>query len=467
MPRAIGFLLLPIFTRILSPADYGQLSVALSVTAVASIVFALGFEVAVFRGLFQLEGDAEGRSALVRNLWTFLIPTPLAMAAVCWVVVAPILGTSNILSPGRLALSLMGAATLVAATTVPLAALRADNRVRDYMILNGSITMTSTVLTLALVAWLRVGVDGWLVALIVANTLGLAVAMRIVPYTGPRPFDSSAVKKTLPLSVSVVPHFAALWALQLADRVLVATLLTLSAAGVYSLASNLALPMYIIVLGFGQAFMPDFAHAGQANRRQDALRRTIALQVGVVAALCVACALLGPPLVHLLDQRYSAAAPLIPWLVLGYGFLGLYAIPMNGITLTHGRTNGLIVVSSAGAATNIGLIVTLGPVYGVEAVAIASAVGYAVLLVAVMLFARYRHATLDYPWARICAAVGLGAVGYAGGLLSSSNDAFAASVTVRMSWIVATSAAVLGVSMVSRDRVQQAKSRFGNRTSGT
>jgi len=169
IPRAVGFLLLPIFTRILSPADYGQLSVALSVTAVASILFALGFEVAVFRGLFQLEGDAEGRSALVRNLWTFLIPAPLAMAAVCWVVVAPILGTSNVLSPGRLALSLLGAAILVSATTVPLAALRADNRVRDYMILNGLITVTSTVLTLALVAWLRVGVDGWLVALIVAT----------------------------------------------------------------------------------------------------------------------------------------------------------------------------------------------------------------------------------------------------------------------------------------------------------
>lgn len=104
VPRAVGFLLLPIFTRILAPADYGQLSVALSVTAVASIVFALGFEVAVFRGLFQLAGDQAARTQFLRSTWTFLLFAPPLMATVCAVVLAPTLGSSHVLSAGRLTL---------------------------------------------------------------------------------------------------------------------------------------------------------------------------------------------------------------------------------------------------------------------------------------------------------------------------------------------------------------------------
>jgi O-antigen/teichoic acid export membrane protein len=440
--RGIGFLLLPVFTRILSPSDYGQLSVALSVNSVASLVFALGLDVAVFRGLFQLSDDPPTRARFFRSIWTFLMVAPLLMALVAMIVLAPILGTSQILSVGFLALSLTAAVVSVAATTVPLAVLRAENRIRHYLLVTGSIAITSTCLTVILVVWVRTGIVGWLVSLIVANLIGFGLAIRVVPYARPRPFDFPAVRKALRLSLPIVPHFASLWALQLADRVLVATLLSTAAAGVYSLASNLALPMFMVVLGFGQAFMPDYARAGKAGGSKDSLRRTIALQVAVVATLCVACALLAPVAVHLLtDARYDSAAALVPWLVLGYGFLGLYAIPMNGLTLTHGRTQRVFIVSGFGAVTNIGLIVGLAPVYGLEAVAIASAVGYGVLLACVLLFASYRHATLRYPRRRIAATLGLALAGYMGGVLSSS-DTSVADVVIRSAWSVAAAGAI-------------------------
>jgi O-antigen/teichoic acid export membrane protein len=449
IPRAVGFLLLPVFTRILSPADYGQLSVALSVNAVASIVFALGFEIAVFRGLYRLENDPRGRVQFLRTTWTFLIYAPLLMATVCTAVLAPVLGSSDVLSATRLTLSLFGAAIFVAATTVPLVLFRAENRVRDYMSLNLAVAATTTALTLALVVGFRIGVEGWLLAVIVGNAVGLAFAVRRIPYARPRPFDWETITRTLRLSLPVVPHFAALWTLQLADRVLVATLLSLTAAGVYSLGSNLALPVYMIVIGFGQAFMPDYAQATRSGGGIG-LRRTISLQVGVVAALTAVCALLAPLAVRFLDTSYASAAALVPWLVLGYAFLGLYAIPMNGVTLTHGRTRGLILVSGTGAATNIGMIIALGPRYGVEAVAIASAVGYAVLLAAVLVFAKAQDAALEYPWKRICAALLIGLVGYACGAVSTQGATFLFALVGRAAWSVITVAAIAAASLGPR-----------------
>lgn len=454
-PRAVGFALLPVFTRVLAPSAYGQLSVALSVITVASIFFALGFDVAVFRNVIRLESDPPARARFVSSTWTFLLVVPWLMAIACGVVLVPVLGASHVLSAGRLVLALVGAALAVGATTVPMVVLRAENRFRDYMTMTASNMIVSTGLSLVLVVWIHGGVVGYLFSVIVGNLVTFAIALRIVPYSRPKPFDRLMVRETLGLSMPIVPHFISLWALQLADRFLVAAILGTAAAGLYSVASNLALPMFIIVLGFGQAFMPAYARAADAENAAESLRLTIASQVAVMSVLCLTCAALAPPAIHLLtDSRYASAAGLAPWIVLGYGFQGFYAIPMNGITLTHGKTKGLALVSGTGAATNIGLIVWLAPMYGLEAVAIASAVGYAALLVGVCFFAIYRRAKLPYPWIRIVAVVGFTLAGYAGCALTSGETSIA-SVVVRIMWIAATTC-VVGIAAIGTDSLSDA-----------
>ena len=455
-PRAVGFALLPVFTRVLSPSAYGQLSVALSVSSVAAILFALGFDFAVFRNVFLLENDPPARKRFVNSTWTFLLISPWVIAAACGAVLAPILGASNVLSSSRLILALVGAATAVAGTTVPMVIFRAENRLRDYIILTASNTFVSTGLSLVWVVWIHGGVFGYLLSVIAGNVVTLIVAFRTVPYARPKPFDLGMVRETLKLSLPIVPHFISLWALQLADRFLVATILGTAAAGLYSVASNLALPMFIIVLGFGQAFMPTYARAGKDDNSDASLRATIASQVAVMSALCLACSALAPPAIHFLaDSRYSSAASLAPWIVLGYGFQGFYSIPMNGITLTHGRTRGLPIISGTGAATNIGLIVWLAPKYGLEAVAIASAIGYAALLAGVSLFAAYKRARLPYPWLRILATVSLALAGYAGCALSSGETSLL-DVVIRLVWIVITTFMIGVVSIGTRNLRDQA-----------
>jgi O-antigen/teichoic acid export membrane protein len=443
-PRGIGFALLPVFTRVLGPSAYGQLSVALSLTTVAAILFALGFDVATFRNVIRLENDPPARAQFVRSTWTFLLVAPWVMALVCGAILVPILSASDVLSSGFLILALIGAAISVGAITVPMVVLRTENRFRHYMYMTASNVIVSTGLSLVLVVWIHGGVVGYLSSVIAGNFATLLVAFRVIPYSRPRPFDAAMVRDTLKLSLPIVPHFVSLWALQLADRFLVAALLGTAAAGLYSVASNLALPMFIIVLGFGQAFMPAYARAGKESDGKRSLHPTIAAQVAVMSILCLTCAALAPPAIRFLtESQYAPAAGLAPWIVLGYGFQGFYAIPMNGITLFHGNTKGLAIVSGTGAAINIGLIVWAAPIYGLEAVAIASAVGYAALLAGVCLFAVYRRARLTYPWPRIFAIVSLAALGYAGCVLTT-GDTGVVDVVVRLAWI-ATATSIIGV----------------------
>ena len=82
LQRASIFLLLPFVTRVMSPAEYGRLSLVLSAASAASIFFACGLDLAIFRTFFQLADDPRAQRRYVNSLWVFLVVMPMAGAAV-------------------------------------------------------------------------------------------------------------------------------------------------------------------------------------------------------------------------------------------------------------------------------------------------------------------------------------------------------------------------------------------------
>jgi len=413
LQRAVTFLLLPLYTRVLAPAEYGRLAIGLAIFAVASFLLEFGLGLAIYRNLFQFADDPNKRERFVQSIWSFLLGAPSIAAAFLTVAIFPVLGLHSVITIVELGLSLLSAALCVSATTVPFALLRSEQRLREFLILVTITTVSSTALTLGLVVGLRDGATGWLLALAISYGVTLIAAMRVVPYRRPHPYDGGLVIEALRLSVPVIPHFTAMWALQLADRLLLAALTTVGAVGIYSLASNLAVPMALLVTGFNQGFMPSYARAGTSADPSRQLAPLISVQVALVAIICVAGCLLGPPAVHVAaDARYVKAAGLVGWIILGYAFLGLYSIPMNGVTLTAGQTKRIYLVSIPAALANLGLIAGFVPVFGLRAAAVASAAGYAILLAGVAAYARVVKSGLRYPWRRIAPTLAVAAVGY-------------------------------------------------------
>jgi O-antigen/teichoic acid export membrane protein len=455
--RAVIFLLLPIFTRVLTPAEYGQLSILLSIFAVAIIVFACGTDLTIFRSIVQLEDEPGKLSELVAQVWTFLILAPILIAAIVSLAAAPFLAGSTLISPIDLALTLFLSAVYVGATTLPLSLLRAQQRLTDFVHLNLiSALLTPALITVALVV-LDGGVQGWLIASLIGSLLTLLVAFKIVPYSIPQRLATPALWGLLRSSLPVMPHFLAMWSLQLADRVLLAVLVSAGALGVYSLGANAALPVLVVLVGINQALMPEYARAGKgsfpdAAERLRGIARVIELQVGCVVFVCLACALLVPVAINLfLDAEFHAAANLAPWFVLGYGLFGLESIPMNGVTLTHGHTRWVWVASILAAAVNLVGIYAFTPSYGLQAAAIATAVGYGVLLIAVELYATALSARLPYRWRLIIALILAGSITYGFALLTSGNSTYR-DLIIRSLWVGIAAAAVAG--MLGRARIR-------------
>lgn len=433
--RALMFLLLPVFTRVLSPAEYGRLSIALAVTGAAYIVFGFSLDVSVFRSYFQLSDDRGRQEQFIRTVWTFTLTVPIALATVIGVLALPVVSASGVFGPTDVLLSLLAAALLVGASTVPLSLLRAQRRLRDFLTLTIGGAVVNVTAILIAVLGLRAGVTGWLVAVVLANAFLVVIALRVVPFSRSERFDPRMLREALRFSLPIIPHYVAHWSLQLADRLVLAAVTTASAVGVYSLAANLALPAMVAVQSLNQGFMPFFARAGKTSDELPNLTRMIRVQVALVCMLTLAgCALAGPAVHLIASPEYWGAASLTPWIVLGYGFMGLYLILMNGITLTLGRTDRIWMITVVSAGVNLSAVAFLVPVFGLEAAAVAAAAGYGVLLAGVLAHSFRVGNPVGHPWGMIAAAILVSAAGYIGATLTAGDETVL-EACIRVAWV--------------------------------
>lgn len=434
--RALAFLLLPLYTTVLSPAEYGRISILLSIAGATAVLLAGGMDYSLNRRFFLLQDDPVGQRRFVRSLWRALAYASGAITVVAVGLVLGLMHDSVTLRRTDLALAIAGSALFVAATTVPLGVLRAQQRLREYLVLSAVSALAASALTVVFVVGLGMGVTGWFVAMIGANAVSLVAAMLIVPWGRLERFDGRGVRDALALGLPLVPHFLASWSLVLADRLVLSGLVTASALGVYSLGANFALPAMILVGALSQGFIPTYAHAGVEAGHGERLRETITLQATVVIVVGTVLALLAPPLAIMVSPaEYEGGAAMIPWITLGYTFLGLYGIPMNALSMIAGRTRVIWLFTLLGAGTNIGLIYLLVPWQGIMGAAIASAAGYFVLLAGVGSYAASVHIGLSVDWAQIVRVGVVAILTYTAAAVTTSSVGWE-SIALRCAWLL-------------------------------
>lgn len=447
--RIVGFVMLPIYTRVISPAEYGVLSVLVSVATGAGVIFAAGLDLAIYRTYFELEDDPERQDHFIHSIWRFLVIFPtisaFALAALAWVVI----GDHQYFTEFDVLLALLGSAMNIAATTLPLAVLRAKQALRPYLIVTAVTTAVAPLCGVIFVVVLGTGLRGFLLAGLIANVATLIAAGVVMPWRRHITFQRKLVSKALKFSVPLVPHFFSHWALQVADRLVIAGLVSATSLGLYGLGSNVAAPFMMAVLSLNAGFMPTYAKAGTKGGLGAALREAVVLQIALVVTITLGGMLLGSSVVEIMaPPSYHGAGSLVAWIVLGYGFLGLYYIPMNGATLGAGRSRYAWTATLASACVNISLLFFFVPTYGVHFAAVASALGYLVLLILIAIYAHARPNPVSYEWGRIVPLFLAAGLIYAAAMATTPGDPIAA-LLLRTLWLGGFAGLLIAFGVVS------------------
>jgi O-antigen/teichoic acid export membrane protein len=400
--RGIGFLLLPLYTRVLSVEEYGQLAVVLTISAGVSTLLSFGLETAVFRTYILLHDAPEKRSAFVNSVGLLAIFGPASLAAIAIVFFGELFATWLDVPWLAIGLGISTAAVSVSATVLPYAVLRAQERLRAYLGLTGIQVLVTTTLTLTFVVVLGWGVVGWLLGSLVAITMTLGAGLLVLGHRWTLTIERSHLITTLAFGLPLLPHAAAHWGLSLSDRIVLGAFVSPADIGLYQLAYQFAIPVSTLGIAMTRGTAPLYAHAARSAAEREELAGVIVHHVIVIALGGMAVSVLGPIIIEvLMPPAYAGAGTFVPWLALGTVLLGLYFVPMNIISILAGSTRWVWIATVAAATVNITLNLLTVPRFGASATAVNFAVGYAVLLVGVPLFMRGTGERVALDWRRM------------------------------------------------------------------
>jgi O-antigen/teichoic acid export membrane protein len=408
LTQALQFFLVPLYTRYLTPADYGILTIAGTVIALGSLIFGTYLAGAVSRGYFNARSPEEMRR-LLGTITLFLLVTPTALA-----VGIDVLGTHGKLELFaaisyrpylRLA---MWTSYFSVFITILTAYYGAAQRPVPASLLGIGSTLTTIVCSLVLVVGLRRGAAGNLEAQLLSAGAWTAISVMLLLSHGGLHMDRPVLRKSLAFSLPFVPHLVANWAVNASDRLILGSYVSMSDIGLYSLACQLGAIAMVATSAINSALGPLLL---QQLRDGHHVHVRLLGTYGLLAMTfcCLGTALLGDEAIRLLTpSSFHGATSLVPWIAGAFMFQGVYYVWSTGTWFSM-RTTALPLCTIAAAATNVGLNLWLVPRYGIHAAAITTFIAYAVLM-----FAHGLLAQLLYPiqweykrWLGMLAAAGV------------------------------------------------------------
>jgi O-antigen/teichoic acid export membrane protein len=405
--RILAVLLLPLYTRYLSPSDYGKVETLIALTTVVGIVLRMGIHAAFFRFYFDSPEPAHRRLVLRTSFWF-----TMAMATAGLIV-----GVAFSPQISDLLFGTTDDAELVAAAFVGLWAgmnyeqLTSLFRVEERSTAFVAASLSNVLLTIGATLVLVVALDKGPIGVIVGNFTGtLLVYVALVGYRREQlglQFDRRLLREMNRFGTPLVPTALFLWVTNFSDRLFLVQLADVTEVGLYSVGVRIASAMVLLLTAFRLAW-PAFAYSiedeGEARRTYAYVLTYLVL---VTTWVATALALLSPWIVDwIAAPAFDESSRVVGPLAFAAVAFGAYIVVAIGVGRAR-RTQFNWVVTGAAAAVNVVLNLVLIPPYGMMGAAVATIAAYATMFVGMAWWSQ-RIYPVPYQWRRVTTAAGAG-----------------------------------------------------------
>jgi O-antigen/teichoic acid export membrane protein len=407
--RALNFLLLPIYTRYLTPSDYGMIALAETLAMFLMQVVNLGFDASIQRLYFQHVDDSSELSGYIGSALKFALGTEvgfllLALTAGPWLqrMIWP-----HAAVPFRYIALAMVTAAATQFFTYRLVLYQAERRPRIYAVLSFLSFGLTASLSVSLVAAAHRGVMGMLGGKCLAAMICLSIAVFLASPSFRSPFHWHHVRETASLGLPLVPHQLMAGGLIAADRFILLHYRDLREVGLYSIAYTFGMVMALITTSLNQAWAPvyyDIARKGEEGR-QLLSKMCSGIIIVLVTIACFGALCAQDFIARFLDAKYAAAGRVVPWIIGAYLAHSLFSM-FSLAALQARRTKVIMGASFVALVLNTILNFALIPRWGMYGAAYATLLAY-VAEALVMYSLAQRICRLHYDLPRAFAAMGV------------------------------------------------------------
>ena len=429
VPGIVGFISIPIITRLFTPGEYGNYVLVIATIGVLSTIIGwLPMSIIRFYPVYERDGklDEFYGNIIKSTIISILVVSLIASGVV--VILKPHISMK--LYP----LLWIGIPVfiLTSGLGVPLYFLRAKQQVGWYSGFRIWNSIAAISFGILLVMAFRFGVSG----LLLGSVLGLAIAFPFLwkkaiegVSLSPKGISFSLMSEMAKYSFPLVIGNLAAWILSLSDRYILEFFRGSKEVGIYSASygiseKSIMLLTTLFMLASGPIEINIWEKEGKKKSQELASRLTRYYLIICLPAI-VGLSVLAKPLIGILTvQEYYQGHRIIPLVTLGAFFLGLQQRFQAG-PLFYKRTHLIMFSIIASGLLNLGLNFLLIPQYGYMAAAITTFISYIFLLILMIVVSRHLF-IWEFPFKSLvrisCASAIMGAlVYYIGNSLTSST----------------------------------------------
>jgi O-antigen/teichoic acid export membrane protein len=376
--QVVGLVMLPIYTRALTPADYGTLELLTTVIDFAGLLFGLQLGAAVFRFYSEYQEPSEKAEVISTSLILLALIGAVAMAAV-WSLSGPI-GVHLLGGPQYVRLLLLFSLTLVfqPLIEVPMVFIRAQQRPWLFV----GLSLLSLVLQLSLNIYLVVhrqpGFRGLILsAVISAGTMAALQTGYCLRSTGLR-FSLAKARQIIVFSYPMVLTGVLSYYYTFGDRYFLKVFGSLEDVGLYSLGYKFGFILWAIAVApFNSIWDSERYNVLKKGHAKETFQRVFVAFATITTVVAAGLSVFAGDLLTVMSPpEYLSAARIVPLVALayllqawtGYCNLGILVARRTG-DISRGTVLAMLVITVG----YVGLIPVFGPMGAAVATAVASA----------------------------------------------------------------------------------------------
>ena len=369
--KAISFFMLPLYTRMLTTSDYGQLDVLQ--TTISLLIPLITFQAieAVFRYSVDMRENKSASSVLMNGILLCLFGMLISL------LLFPVFARIEPFSTYLLFFYLILFFSMMNGVLKQF--VRGLGKIKIFVVSDLAYTASFVTFNIIFLVYLKMGLKGYFLSMVLAHlitTFILLVFGSVFKYLNFKSFDKSFMKTMLIYSIPLIPNGLMWWVMNVSDRYILTYFLGFDATGIYSVSykfpSLITLMNSIFFMAWQLSAMQEYGKEGYDNFYKNIFGVLSSFLLLITAVVLL---ILKPLMSVFVADAFYESWKYVPLLLVGTVFQAFSSFFGTNYTASK-KTKGAFTTSVYGAIVNIGINLLLIPIWGIQAAAFSTMLAY-------------------------------------------------------------------------------------------
>ena len=403
--RFLNFLLIPLFTNIFPPGEYGIIQLIYAYIAILNIFYIYGMDSSFLK--FASMNDLNKSKDHFSTPYISVFNTSLLFSLII-ISFRDLIASELGIPDGYHYLILLAALVIFLDSngSIPFLPLRLKREVKKFALFKILNICTNLALNLILILIFNWGIEAILFSNVIASLVSLLLlSPTIFRYLNLR-FNLQIFKRFIKFGLPYLPAGLAVMVVQVIDVPILEKLTDLETVGIYKANYKLGIFMMLFINMFQYAWQPFFLQNAKEENAKEMFSKVLTYFTLVGSILLVSISVFISDFAHfkvagysLIGSAYWGGLDIVPIILLAYLINGIHVIFSAGIYIEE---KSIYVPFIAGAAAVLNIVVNFAliPTFGIYGAAFAALAAYLIMTIGYYIVTqKFYH--IQYEWVKI------------------------------------------------------------------